>query len=187
MRRRSPPRGTGMSALRRDPPTIQSDPPRRKPDYCLNLGITWAGMLALELRDRLPTLAFKSFGAFVAGAAKRAELVGDVGPERAAKLDRRFRIGKRSRSPHLACARPGGADDLHATASPLCSAQGGAFREVWRRDGMALMETRDGQADSHDQGPLRIYRRDQHDHAFAAGRNITRRIISSPANPRCLF
>ena len=42
----------------------------------------------------LPTLAFKSFGAFVAGAAERAELVGDVGPERAAKLDRRIRNGQ---------------------------------------------------------------------------------------------
>src|SRR5471032_3360244 len=34
--------------------------PRRKPDYCLNLGITWPGLVALELKDRIPTLAFKS-------------------------------------------------------------------------------------------------------------------------------
>src|SRR5216117_2633110 len=56
-----------------------ADLPRRKPDYCLNLGITWPGLVALEIRDRVPTLSFKSFGAFTAGAAQRAELVGDTG------------------------------------------------------------------------------------------------------------
>jgi len=35
--------------------------------------------VALEIKDRRPTLSFKSFGAFVAGAAERAELVGDTG------------------------------------------------------------------------------------------------------------
>jgi hypothetical protein len=64
-------------------PGPQDDPeekPRRKPDYCLNVGITWPGMIALEIRDRVPTLSFKSFGAFTAGAAQRAALVGDIGP-----------------------------------------------------------------------------------------------------------
>src|SRR5260370_10495908 len=28
------------------------DAPRRKPDYCLNLGITWHGLIALEIKDR---------------------------------------------------------------------------------------------------------------------------------------
>src|SRR5256886_1805594 len=55
------------------------DAPRRKPDYCLNLGMTWPGLVALEIRDRIRTLSFKSFGAFVAGAAERAKLVGDTG------------------------------------------------------------------------------------------------------------
>jgi hypothetical protein len=56
----------------------QDEAPRRKPDYCLNVGITWSGMIALELKDRVPTLAFNSFGAFIAGAAERASLVGDT-------------------------------------------------------------------------------------------------------------
>ncbi|PYK57445.1 MAG: hypothetical protein DME43_15140, partial [Verrucomicrobia bacterium] len=34
---------------------------RHKPDYCLNLGITWQGMIALEIKDRVPTLSFNSF------------------------------------------------------------------------------------------------------------------------------
>ena len=56
-----------------------ADVPRCKPDYCLNLGITWPGLVALEVKERVPTLSFKSFGAFIAGAAARANLVGDTG------------------------------------------------------------------------------------------------------------
>src|ERR1700726_773601 len=52
--------------------------PRRKPDYCLNLGITWPGLIAFEIKQRVPSLSFKSFGAFIAGAAERAKLVGDT-------------------------------------------------------------------------------------------------------------
>jgi hypothetical protein len=63
-----------------DPGDRIADAPRRKPDYCLNLGITWPGLIALEIKDRVPTISFKSFGAFIAGAAERANLVGDTGP-----------------------------------------------------------------------------------------------------------
>src|SRR5216683_1756642 len=56
-----------------------ADVPRRKPDYCLNIGISWPGLIALEIRDRVPTLSFNPLGAFVAGAAERAKLVGDTG------------------------------------------------------------------------------------------------------------
>jgi hypothetical protein len=57
-----------------------ADAPRTKPDYCLNVGITWPGFIALGINDRVPTLSFKSFNAFIAGAAERAERVGDTGP-----------------------------------------------------------------------------------------------------------
>ena len=56
-----------------------AEAPRRKPDYCLNVGLTWPGLVALEVEERVPTLSFKSFGAFIEGAAQRAELVGDTG------------------------------------------------------------------------------------------------------------
>ena len=56
-----------------------AEAPRRKPDYCLNIGITWPGLVALEINERVPNLSFKSFGAFTEGAAQRAELVGDTG------------------------------------------------------------------------------------------------------------
>ena len=56
-----------------------AEAPRRKPDYCLNVGITWPGLVALEIEERVPTLSFESFGAFIEGAARRAESVGDTG------------------------------------------------------------------------------------------------------------
>jgi hypothetical protein len=56
-----------------------TDAPRRKPDYCLNIGITWSGLVALEIEQCVPTLSFKSFGAFIEGAAQRADSVGDTG------------------------------------------------------------------------------------------------------------
>ena len=56
-----------------------TEAPRHKPDYCLNIGITWPGLVALEIKARAPTLSFKSFGAFIEGAANRAELIGDTG------------------------------------------------------------------------------------------------------------
>jgi hypothetical protein len=73
-----------------------ADVPRHKPDYCLNLGITWRGLLALEIKDRAPTLSFKSFGVVTRiGWRYRCE--------RAGKLDRRFREGRRSRTGDAAC------------------------------------------------------------------------------------
>jgi len=80
-----------------------ADVPRRKPDYCLNIGITWPGLVALEVKDRVPTLSFKSFGAFVAGRHR---------PKRAAKLDQRIRKGKRSCNGDAACHSPRGDGEL---------------------------------------------------------------------------
>ena len=89
-----------------------ADVPRCKPDYCLNLGITWPGLVALEVKDRVPSLSFKSFGAFIAGAAARANLVGDTGAECAAELDPRLWQGSRSSPGDAARHEPRGNDDL---------------------------------------------------------------------------
>src|SRR5216683_924119 len=115
--------------------------PRRKPDYCLNLGITWPGMVALEIKARVPTISFKSFGAFTAGAAERANLVGDTGPSAPRNWISAFGNG----SDHLLLT-------LHALSPDAMKfysdrlfallAGGDAFRETWRQDGMALMEMR---------------------------------------------
>ena len=139
-----------------------ADLPRRKPDYCLNLGITWPGMIALELKDRIPGLSFKSFGAFVAGAAERAALVGDTGPSAPEKWVGGFGIG----ADHvLITLHAIGPDALTAYSERLANlfASGAAFREIWRQDGAALTDLRRRQARSNVQGPLRLHRRDQPD------------------------
>ena len=121
-----------------------ADVPRHKPDYCLNLGITWPGLLALEVKDRVPSLSFNSFGAFTSGAAVRAPLVGDIGPSAPENWIGGFGKG----TDHLLIT-------LHAISPEALTfysdrlaalfAHGGAFREVWRQDGMALIEMKDGQ------------------------------------------
>jgi deferrochelatase/peroxidase EfeB len=121
-----------------------ADVPRRKPDYCLNLGITWSGLVALEVKDRVTTLSFKSFGAFIAGAADRAKLVGDIGESDPQHWVGGFGNG----SDHVLLT-------LHAMSPEAMTrysnrlvglfAEGAAFREIWRADGMALMEVRDGE------------------------------------------
>jgi deferrochelatase/peroxidase EfeB len=118
--------------------------PRRKPDYCLNVGITWPGLIALGVKDRVPSLSFKSFGAFTSGAADRAALVGDTGPSAPENWIGGFGKG----SDHVLVT-------LHAISPEAMTAysdrlvalfpEGDAFREIWRQDGMALMEMKDGQ------------------------------------------
>src|SRR5258708_39498098 len=120
-----------------------ADAPRRKPDYCLNLGLTWPGMVALEIRDRVPTLSFKSFGAFTAGAAKRAELVGDTGASGPQSWIGGFGKGSDHVLVTLHAISPDGMTTYSDRLSALF-AEGNAFREIWRADGMALTETVDG-------------------------------------------
>jgi deferrochelatase/peroxidase EfeB len=120
-----------------------ADIPRRKPDYCLNVGITWPGLIALEVKNRVPTLSFKSFGAFVAGAAERAGLVGDTGASGPQNWIGAFGKG----SDHVMVTLHAISAEAMTTYSDRLSAlfaEGNAFREIWRTDGMALMEMVDG-------------------------------------------
>lgn len=121
-----------------------AEAPRRKPDYCLNVGITWRGLLALEIKDRVPTLSFKSFGAFVAGAAERAQLVGDTGASGPRNWIAAFGTGGDHILVTLHAISP---EALTAYSDRLAVlfAEGDALREIWRGDGMALTEMRDGQ------------------------------------------
>ncbi len=121
-----------------------ADVPHRKPDYCLNLGITWPGLLALEIKDLVSTLSFKSFGAFIAGAAERAKLVGDTGESDPQHWIGGFGAG----SDHVLITLHAMSHEAMAAYSDRLSAlfvEGGAFREIWRADGMALMEVKDGE------------------------------------------
>src|SRR5271170_2225479 len=120
-----------------------ADIPRSKPDYCLNVGITWPGMIALEIKDRVPTLAFKSFSAFTSGAAQRASLVGDTGRSGPENWVGGFGKGLDHVLVTLHALSPDAMKSYSDKLSALF-AEGNAFREIWRTDGMALMEMQDG-------------------------------------------
>ena len=159
-----------------------ADAPRRKPDYCLNVGITWPGLIALEVNERVPTLSFKSFGAFVAGAAERAKLVGDTD-----ESDPQHWIGGFGAGDHVLVTLHAISPEAMASYSDRLSAlfaRGNAFREIWRADGMALMEVKDGE-------PVPTFKV----HfgytdgisitTIRAARNDIRRITSSPVSHGC--
>jgi deferrochelatase/peroxidase EfeB len=118
--------------------------PRHKPDYCLNLGITWPGLVALEVQQRVPALSFRSFDAFVAGAAERAARVGDTGLGGPDHWIEGFGKGE---DHVLLTLHAIGPEPMAAYTARLEAllAEAGAFRELWRGDGMALMEMQDGQ------------------------------------------
>jgi deferrochelatase/peroxidase EfeB len=121
-----------------------ADLPRRKPDYCLNVGITWSGLVALEVKERVPLLAFNSFGAFTAGAAERAVLVGDTGPSAPGHWIEGFGRG----GDHVLVTLHALSMEAMKVYSDRLTAlfgEGDAFIEIWRQDGMALMEIKDGQ------------------------------------------
>ena len=121
-----------------------AEAPRRKPDYCLNLGITWPGMIALEIKQRIPNISFKSFGAFTAGAAERASLVGDTGPSVPQNWVGGFGKGSDHVLVTLHAINP---DSMKSYTDRLTAlfAEGNAFHEIWRQDGMALLEMQNGQ------------------------------------------
>jgi deferrochelatase/peroxidase EfeB len=118
--------------------------PRRKSDYCLNVAITWPGMIALEIKQRVPNISFKSFGAFMEGAAARAKLVGDTGPSAPENWIDAFQKGAGHVMVTLHAISP---DAMKSYADHLAAlfAEGGGFREIWRTDGMALIEMQNGQ------------------------------------------
>jgi deferrochelatase/peroxidase EfeB len=122
-----------------------ADVPRYKPDYCLNLGITWPGLVALQVKDRVSTLSFRSFGAFVAGAAVRAKLVGDTGASAPENWISAFTAGSDDVLVTLHAISPEAMTTYSERLSALFS-EGDAFQEIWRTDGMAWQEMVDGKA-----------------------------------------
>jgi Dyp-type peroxidase family len=127
-------------------PGPKDDPaadPRRTPDYCLNIGVTWPGLVALEVEKRVPALSFKSFGAFVQGAAQRGEFVGEIGPSSPQNWAGGFGTGQDHVLLTLHATSP---EAMNGYSDRLCAwlAEGNAFRELWRQDGMALMEMQGG-------------------------------------------
>jgi deferrochelatase/peroxidase EfeB len=101
-------------------------------------------MVALEVPARVPTLSFKSFAAFTEGAAARAGRVGDTGPSAPKHWVGGFGQG----SDHVLVTLHAMSPQAMTTYSDRLSAlfaEAAAFRELYRADGMALMEMKDGQ------------------------------------------
>jgi len=122
----------------------QADPPRYKPDYCLNVGITWPGLVALEVKDGVPNLSFKSFKAFVEGEAAWAQSVGDTDRHAPQHWTGGFGTGDDHVMLTLHAMSPEALTNYSDRLSAVL-AEGDAFQELWRKDGMALMEMQDGQ------------------------------------------
>jgi deferrochelatase/peroxidase EfeB len=100
-------------------------------------------LVALEVKDRVPNLSFKSFAAFVVGAAERAALVGDTGPSGPENWIGGFGTGSDHVLVTLHAMSPAAMAAYGSRLSALF-AEGDAFEEIWHRDGMALMEIQDG-------------------------------------------
>jgi deferrochelatase/peroxidase EfeB len=105
------------------------------PNYCLNVGITWPGLLALDVG--VTDACFASFRSFRAGAAARADVLGDVG----ASAPERWIAGLGSGRDHVILAlfalEPDGLE-LHSGRLRALFAQGPAFSELAAFDGGAL-------------------------------------------------
>ena len=158
-----------------------ADAPRRKPDYCLNIGITWPGLVALEIEERVPTVSFKSFGAFIEGAAQRAESVGDTGASSPQNWIGGFGSGHDHVLVTLHAISP---EAMNGYSDRLCAwfAEGRCLSRDLApgRDGVngdARWPTR-----AHVEDSLRIYRRNHARPPFAAARSTITPITSSRAS-----
>ncbi len=102
-------------------------------------------MVALEVKDRVPAISFKSFGAFIEGAAERAKLVGDTGASAPQNWVGSFGKGNDHVLVNLHALSPDAMESYSERLSALF-AEGSAFREIWRIDGMAWMEIQNGKS-----------------------------------------
>jgi deferrochelatase/peroxidase EfeB len=107
--------------------------------YRLYVGITWAGMAALELPALVPNLSFRSFRAFTEGAAQRAPSLGDTGPS----APEHWIDGFTSGDAHVLATLYAPSRELrghHASRLEARFADRDAYAELWRGDGEALIE-----------------------------------------------
>ncbi len=155
--------------------------PKRKPDYCLNVGITWPGLVALGVHDRLPPIPPGSFDAFVEGAAKRAARVGDHGDSGPEHWVGGFGTGNDHVMMALYALSPESMDTYSRRLTELFE-EGDAFEELWHVDGALMTEMVDGKPTpvpgSTSATPMASPRR----RGSAAVRNRCRPIIRNPAS-----
>ena len=140
-----------------------ADAPRRKPDYCLNIGITWPGLVALEIAGTRPNAVVQ----VIRGVRRRSGATSGVGRRYRSKfapeLDRRLWKRGRSRPGDAARHQPGGDDELQRQVVRVVRRRKCLSRDLAPgRDGV------DGDAEwptrADRQGSLRIYRRHHYAH-----------------------
>lgn len=111
--------------------------------YSLQVGITWLGLVAMGMKERVPTLSFKSFPAFIEGAATRAGTLGEVGSSAPENWIAGFGKGLDHVLLTLYARTPELLEECSVRLVGLY-ATGGAFQELWRGDGAALIEMVNG-------------------------------------------
>lgn len=116
---------------------------KRKRDYCLNVGITWPGLVALGVKDRIPQIPSGSFDAFVEGAAKRAARVGDAGESGPEHWVGGFGSGNDHVMIALYALNPDAMETYSSRVAALIQ-EGNAFTQVWHADGALMCELQDG-------------------------------------------
>ena len=107
--------------------------------YRLYVGITWPGLVALEVQDRVPGLSFRSFPAFVAGAVERATMLGDNGTSAPEQWIANFTTN----DGHVLITLYARSRELleeHSSRLDALLARNNAFSERWRGDAEALIE-----------------------------------------------
>ncbi|HEY7118705.1 MAG TPA: hypothetical protein VH475_19095 [Tepidisphaeraceae bacterium] len=119
------------------PPDSAASPPTMT--YRLYVGITWPGLVALGIDDLVPGVSFRSFPAFVAGAAARAPALGDNGPSAPDQWIDSFTTN----GGHVLVTLYAPSRNLleeHSACLDQILASNNAFTELWRGDGEALIE-----------------------------------------------
>ena len=137
--------------------------PRRKPDYCLNIGITWPGLVALEISERVPYAVLQVLWC----VHRRSRPTSGVGRRYRSKcapeLEWRFWKRARSRPGDAARHQPGSDAELQRQGVCLvCRRQCLSRNLAPGRDGVDGDARRPTRA--HQQDSLRIYRRHLQDH-----------------------
>ena len=118
--------------------------PKRKPDYCLNVGITWPGLVALGV-ERSASARFRPDPSTPSSRARRARAGrvgdhGDSGPEH-------WVGGFGTGNDHVMMALYASSPEAMETYSGRLTAlfqEGKAFELLWHVDGAAMTELVDG-------------------------------------------
>ena len=142
--RRSPPPRTGTWGSGPDRETIPRLPRVARPTIASTSASRGPDWWRWRWRNVSQRCLSKSFGAFIEGAALRAESVGETGPSSPQNWVGGVGEGHDHVLVTLLAISP---EAMNGYSDRLCAwfAEGDAFEEIWRQDGMALIEIENGE------------------------------------------